>query len=105
MADERTAADELTVAIRVQPGASRIAVRGGRDGALAVAVTARAVDGAATDAARRAVAEALGVRPRRVRLVRGARSRDKLLAVTTTDAAGGDEREQLVARVRELGDR
>ena len=76
------------VAVRVRPGASRTRV-GGRYGEaaddgvprLVVAVTARAVDGAATEAVLRAVAEALGVRRHQVLLVRGATSRDKLLEV------------------------
>ncbi len=74
--------------MRVRPGASRTRV-GGRYGEaaddggsrLVVAVSARAVDGAATEAVLRAVAEALGVRRHQVRLVRGATSRDKLLEV------------------------
>lgn len=70
------------VAVRVRPGASRTAV-GGRYGAeaLVVAVTARAVEGAATEAALRALAEALGVRRGALRLVSGATSRDKVVEV------------------------
>lgn len=75
----------VRVAIRVRPGASRTAVGGcypgPRGDALVVAVTARAVDGRATDAAMRAVAAALGVRPAAVRLVSGATSRDKIVVV------------------------
>ena len=44
-------------------------------------VHARAVDGAATEAVLRAVAEALGVRPYEVTLVSGATSRTKVLDV------------------------
>uniref|UniRef100_UPI0020280828 DUF167 domain-containing protein n=1 Tax=Actinotalea sp. C106 TaxID=2908644 RepID=UPI0020280828 len=66
-------------AVRVRPGASRTRVGGTRGGALTVAVTARAVDGAATEAVLVAVAEAFGLRPRQVRLLRGATSREKLL--------------------------
>jgi uncharacterized protein YggU (UPF0235/DUF167 family) len=78
----------VRVAVRVRPGASRTRVGGrygdpGADGLapLVVAVSARAVDGAATEAVLRAVAESLGVRPRQVVLVRGATTRDKLLEV------------------------
>lgn len=75
----------LRLAVRVRPGASRTRVGGrygeGPDAVLAVAVTARAVDGAATGAVLRAVADALGVRPADVRLVRGRTSRDKLLEI------------------------
>lgn len=67
--------------MRVRPGASRTAVGGSYDGALVVKVNARAVEGAATEAVLRAVAEALGVRRREVSLVSGATSRTKVLEV------------------------
>lgn len=49
--------------------------------ALVVAVTARAVDGKATEAALRAVADAFGVKRRDVTLVTGATSRDKVVDI------------------------
>ena len=74
-----------TVPVRVRPGASRRHVGGRYPGplgdAVVVAVTAPAVDGRATDAALRAVAEALGLRPGQLSLRSGATSRDKLFAV------------------------
>jgi uncharacterized protein YggU (UPF0235/DUF167 family) len=74
------------VAVRVRPGASRTRVGGSyREGAtvrLVVAVGAKAVDGAATEAVLAALAEALGVRRRQVTLVHGATSRDKLVEIT-----------------------
>ncbi|MGV9214791.1 DUF167 domain-containing protein [Micromonospora sp. RB23] len=77
--------DALTVAVRVKPSASRDAVGGRFDGphgpALVIAVHAPAVDGRATEAARRALAAALGVRPAAVSLRTGAASRDKLFLV------------------------
>ncbi|SCG47611.1 DUF167 domain-containing protein [Micromonospora humi] len=79
------AATPLTVAVRVKPGASRTRVGGRFDGpygpALVVAVHAPAVDGRATEAVRRALAAALGVRPAAVSLRSGAASRDKLFLV------------------------
>jgi len=73
------------LSVRVRPGASRTAVGGrygeGPDARLVVAVSARAVDGAATEAVLGAVAAALGVRPWQVGLVRGRTSRDKTLEV------------------------
>ncbi|MFI7220921.1 DUF167 domain-containing protein [Micromonospora maritima] len=79
------AATPLTVAVRVKPGASRARVGGRHDGphgpALVVAVHAPAVDGRATEAVRRALAEALGVRPATVSLRAGAASRDKIFLV------------------------
>jgi len=90
----------VRVTIRVRPGASRTAVGGVHGDALVVRVAARAVDGRATDAALRAVAEAFGVRPRDVVLVAGARSRTKIVEVADGDPtvlerlrAGGDPHE------------
>ena len=80
----------MTLAIRVRPGSSRTAVGGRYDGpygpALVVAVQAPAVDGRATEAAVRAVAQALGVKPRTVRVKAGATSRDKLLEIADPPA-------------------
>ena len=88
-----------TVAVRVKPGSSRTRVGGSYAGpygpALVVAVNAPAVDGRATEAARRALADALGVRPAAVTLRTGATSRDKIFAV---EAAPAD----LAERVRQL---
>ena len=74
-----------TCAVRVRPGAGRTRVGGRYDGphgpALIVAVGAPAVDGKATEAVRRALAEALGVRPAAVALRVGATSRDKVFMV------------------------
>ncbi|GHJ44943.1 hypothetical protein Cs7R123_22850 [Catellatospora sp. TT07R-123] len=82
------------IAVRVKPGAGRTRVGGRYDGphgvALVVAVAAPAVDGKATEAARRALAEALGVPAAGVALRTGQTSRDKLftLAVPPADLAG-----------------
>lgn len=67
--------------IRVQTGAPRTAVGGARGDALIVRVTARPAGGQATQAALRAVAEAFGVRPAAVTLLRGATSRDKVVRI------------------------
>ena len=87
----------MRFAVRVKPGARRVAVGGSYDGphgrALVVAVTAPAVDGRATQAALEAVAGALGLRSRDVELVAGGRSRDKVFEVPGEDAR---------ARLREL---
>jgi len=88
----------VRVAIRVRPGASRTAVGGLHGDRLVVAVTARAVDGAATEAALRALADALGVRPRHVSLVSGATSRDKVVEVED------DARDDLAGRLELLRD-
>ena len=75
----------MRFAVRVRPGSSRTGVGGDHDGALVVRVTARAVDGKATEAALRALAEALGVRRSEVSLATGASSRIKLIDVTSTE--------------------
>lgn len=65
-------------AVRVTPRASRNAVTpDGAGAALRISVTAAPVDGKATAAAQRLLAEALGVAPSRLTLVRGETSRDK----------------------------
>jgi len=83
-------AEPCRVAVRVRPGASRTRVGGsygtGADVRLVVAVTARAVEGAATAAVLAAVADSLGVRPRQVTLVLGSTSRDKLVEISDPPA-------------------
>jgi uncharacterized protein (TIGR00251 family) len=68
-------------AVRVRPGARREAVGGRYGDALVVAVTAPAVEGKATDAVRKALARAFGVRRQDVVIVAGERSRDKIVEV------------------------
>lgn len=80
----------MRVAVRVRPGAARTRVGGRYRDRLVVAVQARAVDGAATEAALAAVADAFGVRRRHVQLVSGATSRDKVVEVDA--GPGGEER-------------
>jgi uncharacterized protein len=80
----------VSVRVRVRPGAGRTRVGGRYDGphgpALIIAVGAPAVDGKATEAARRALADALGVRPADVALRLGATSRDKVFTVRADGA-------------------
>jgi hypothetical protein len=91
----------ITVAVRVKPGASRIRVGGTYPGpqgpSLVVAVTAPAVDGRATEAARRALAGALGVRRSAVSLRTGATSRDKVFLVADDSTEVADRLHQLFA--------
>jgi uncharacterized protein YggU (UPF0235/DUF167 family) len=83
----------FSVAVRVRPGAGRTRVGGCYDGphgaALIVAVGAPAVDGKATEAVRRALADALGLRPADVELRLGVTSRDKVFTVRTDDRSSG----------------
>ncbi len=92
-----------TIAVRVRPGASRVKVGGCYAGphgpALVVTVTAPPVDGRATAAALRALAEALELRPATLTVRSGAASRDKLIAVTGAPPDLADR----VARLRTAG--
>lgn len=77
----------MRLTVRAKPGSRTESVvlleRSGADGVplLEVRVRAKAVDGAANEAIRKALAEALGVRPAAVELVRGQASRIKHFAV------------------------
>jgi uncharacterized protein len=81
----------VSVAVRVRPGAGRDKVGGSYAGphgaAVVVSVGAPAVDGKATEAVRRALAAALGVRAAAVSLKVGATSRDKVFRVEGDVAA------------------
>lgn len=68
--------------------------------AVVVAVGAPAVDGKATEAVRRALADALGLRPRDVVLRIGATSRDKVFTITGDQAEIGAR----LAGLRDSGD-
>lgn len=76
----RAAADGVFVTVRVRPrsrpGCEVV------DGDLVIGVKAAAVDGAATEEARRALAKLLGAAPSRVSLHSGARSRVKVFAIS-----------------------
>ena len=75
----------MRITIRVKPGSARPGVGGEQAGALIVAVSARAVDGKATEAALTAVADSFGVRRSAVRLVSGASSRTKIVDIEAGD--------------------
>jgi uncharacterized protein len=73
--------DRIFVSVRLTPRASANAIRGERDGALLVRVTAAPVDGAANQALVLALAKATGVPPSAVRIERGASARRKLVSL------------------------
>lgn len=81
---------QATVAVRAKPGASRTRVGGRYDGSLGpaviVSVTAPPVDGRATEAVRRALADALAVPASSVELRTGANGRDKLFTIANPPA-------------------
>jgi len=92
-----TARPEALVRLRVQPRAARDEIVAWQGDALRVRVTAPPADGEANAAVRRIVARALGVAPSTVALVRGERSRDKVVRVAGLSLA--DVRARLAAVV------
>ena len=71
----------LLLAVRVHPRARRNEVVGWQDSVLRLRVTAAPHDGEANHAVIGLLADALGVAPSRVALVRGATTRDKFLRI------------------------
>jgi uncharacterized protein (TIGR00251 family) len=67
--------------VRLQPRAGRNEVVGERNGAVVIRVAAPPVDGRANEALRKLVAHRAGVPRSHVTIVRGERSRDKLVRV------------------------
>jgi uncharacterized protein YggU (UPF0235/DUF167 family) len=74
----------LRLSVEAKPG-RKIPSISVRDGVVIVAVCERAIDGAANEAVRRAVAAWLEVSIGRVSIVRGAASRHKRLELTNVD--------------------
>lgn len=93
MLDVRATPEGVRFAVRVHPRASANAVGGTHDGALRVRLTAPPVDGAANDALVNALADALGVARRDVRVVTGRSSRSKVVEI----AGVGSERVRVLA--------
>ena len=93
--------EPLRITVRVKPGAKHDRVGGSWDGALGraliVAVRASATEGKASKAVCAALAEVLDVRPRDVTVVRGERSRDKIMEIRDPPATA----EQLVQSLLE----
>src|SRR3954462_11746378 len=82
------------IPVRVRAAARRDEIAGVMEGAVIVFVSAPAHDGRANRAACRLLAKRLGVAQSRLRILRGQRSRDKLVEVIgieqrTVDAALG----------------
>jgi len=73
--------ESALIEVRLQPRGSRDELLGLRDGVLRAKVTAPPVDGRANEALCRLIAKRVGVPPSRVGVVRGERSRDKVVRV------------------------
>jgi uncharacterized protein (TIGR00251 family) len=71
----------MELRVRVTARASRDELAGFRDGVLHVRVTAPPVDGRANQAVCKLIARAVGVGRRSVTVVRGERSRDKVVQI------------------------
>ena len=84
MAWHRRSADgaTLTLFLHVQPGAKRTGAAGLHGEALKLRLAAPPVEGRANEALIAWLAEVLGVPARQVRLVRGGRSREKVVEVS-----------------------
>jgi uncharacterized protein (TIGR00251 family) len=75
----------LSLEVRVQPRASRLAVEGVEEGVLRVRLTAAPADGAANEQLIRLLAAELGVPKASVRIIRGRTSRNKVVEVEGID--------------------
>jgi hypothetical protein len=73
------------IEVRLRPRGSRDELTGIRDGVLQAKVTAPPVDGKANGALCKLIAKRLGVAPSRVSIVRGEKSRDKVVRVDGVD--------------------
>ena len=73
--------------VRLKPRGSREELIGLRDGVLQAKVTAPPVDGRANRALCKLIAKRVGVAPSRVSVVRGEKSRDKVVQVDGMDEA------------------
>lgn len=74
------------IAVRLRPGGRADELPGMRDGVLQARVTAPPLQGKANRALCRLIAKRVGVPPSSVAVVRGAKSRDKLIRVEGIDS-------------------
>jgi uncharacterized protein len=77
---------EAQIAVRLRPRAHKDELIGIHEGTLQVRVSAPPVDGKANKALCRLIAKRVGVAPSRVSVVRGEKSRDKVVRVEGIDA-------------------
>lgn len=86
-----TRTDGITLAVKVQPRASKTAVGAEHGGELRISVTAPPVDAAANEAVVRLLADVLGCPRSAVEILRGQTSRHKVVLIrgVTAGAAAG----------------
>jgi uncharacterized protein (TIGR00251 family) len=84
------AVNEANLRVRLQPNARRDELVAVRDGVLLVRVAAPALEGRANRALCRLLAERLNVPRSHVTVVRGKRSRDKVIKIEGADQAALD---------------
>lgn len=78
---------EARIEVRLRPRGHADELMGIEDGVLRARVSAPPVDGKANKALCRLVAKRVGVAPSRVSVIRGEKSRDKLLLIEGIDEA------------------
>ncbi len=78
---------EGRIAVHLVARASRNQLAGMRDGVLQARVTAPPIDGEANNALCRMIAKRLGIAPSKVKVIRGGKSRQKVVGVASLDKA------------------
>ncbi len=86
---------DVRVRVHVQAGSKVVSVGGTHGGDLKVRIRARAVDGAASAEVLRVVAAAFGLGPTSATLVRGTRSRSKVIDLEGPESALARRLEEL----------
>jgi uncharacterized protein len=79
------------IEVRLRPRGSKDELLGMRDGVLRAKVTAPPVDGKANKALCKLIAKRMGVAPSRISVVRGEKSREKVVRVEGVDEAALSE--------------
>ena len=87
MLDLRQRDDDVFLPVIVQPRAARNAVAGLHGSALKIQLTAPPVEGAANDACLRFLAGLLGVSPTQLAIVKGEKTRHKLIRIAPASIA------------------
>jgi uncharacterized protein (TIGR00251 family) len=78
----------ITVKVKVQPRASKIAITGIVGDSLKLALTSPPVDGAANEACVLFFSDLCGVSKSQIAIISGLRSREKIIRILSIDKAG-----------------